>query len=140
MARTTLTLADRLPTADEHRRIAEAVGWSHAFAWEFLPASLAGSTAGVVALDGEEVVGMGRLVGDGVSYFYVQDLAVLPSHQGEGIGTLLLRRLLDHVRNTAPAPAFVGLFSTGEGAALYTREGFAPGDMTGMFRLVTPAS
>ncbi|WP_328723338.1 hypothetical protein OHT52_30125 [Streptomyces sp. NBC_00247] len=44
------------------------------------------------------------------------------------------------MRATAPAPAFVGLFSTGEGAALCTDEGFTPGDMTGMFRLVDPAS
>ncbi|WP_328723339.1 hypothetical protein OHT52_30130 [Streptomyces sp. NBC_00247] len=28
MTRADLVLADRLPTVDEHRRIAEAVGWS----------------------------------------------------------------------------------------------------------------
>lgn len=104
-----------------------------------MPASLDGSLAGVVALDGSQVVGMGRLVGDGVKYFYVQDLAVLPAYQGAGIGTALLRRLLDHVACTAPATAFVGLFATDGAVPLYQRDGFAPGDMTGMFRLVEPA-
>src|SRR4029453_10256611 len=93
----TRTVLDRLPTPSEHRRLAEAVGWAHAFDWETMPASLEGSLAGVVAIDGRNVVGMGRLVGDGVKYFYVQDLAVLPAYQGQGIGTALLRRLLDHV-------------------------------------------
>jgi ribosomal protein S18 acetylase RimI-like enzyme len=134
------TVLDRLPTPSEHRRLAEAVGWAHAFDWETMPASLEGSLAGVVALDDSQVVGMGRLVGDGVKYFYVQDLAVLPAYQGQGIGTALLRRLLDYVARTAPATAFVGLFATNEAISLYQRDGFTPGDMTGMFQLVRPAS
>jgi ribosomal protein S18 acetylase RimI-like enzyme len=90
----TCTLLDRLPTPSEHRRLAEAVGWAHAFEWGTMPASLEGSLAGVIALDSGQVIGMGRLVGDGVKYFYVQDLAVLPAYQGRGIGTALLHRLL----------------------------------------------
>lgn len=135
----TFILLDRLPTPAEHRRLAEAVGWTAAFDWDTMPASLAGSLAGVVALDGNHVVGMGRLVGDGVKYFYVQDLAVLPAYQGAGIGTALVRRLLDHVASTAPSTAFVGLFATDAAVPLYQRNGFARGDMTGMFRLVQPA-
>ncbi|WP_149830246.1 GNAT family N-acetyltransferase [Streptomyces tailanensis] len=134
----TYTLLDRLPTPAEHRRIAEAVGWSNAFDWGTVPASLAGSLTGVVAVEGEDVIGMGRLVGDGVKYFYVQDLAVLPAYQGAGIGTALLRRLLDHAAGTAPSTAFVGLFATDGAVPLYQRHGFTRGDMSGMFRLVTP--
>lgn len=134
----TYILIDRLPTPAEHRGLAEAVGWTAAFDWDTMPASLAGSLAGVVAVDGDRTVGMGRLVGDGVKYFYVQDLAVLPSHQGAGIGTALLRRLLDFVASTAPSTAFVGLSATDEAVPLYRRNGFSPGDMTGMFRLVEP--
>jgi GNAT superfamily N-acetyltransferase len=127
---------DRLPSADEHRRLAEAVGWAHAFDWETVPASLDGSLAGAVAIEGNEVIGMARLVGDGVKYFYVQDVAVLPTHQGLGIGSVLLSRLMDYVARTAPATAFVGLFATNDAVALYQREGFTTGDMTGMFRPV----
>jgi len=131
-------LLDRLPTPAEHRRLAEAVGWTEAFDWDTVPASLTGSLAGTVALDGDQVIGMGRLVGDGVKYFYVQDLAVLPEYQGSGIGTALLQRLLEHVASTAPSTAFVGLFGTDGAIPLYERHGFTPGDMTGMFRLVEP--
>ena len=32
-----------------------------------------------------KAVGMGRLVGDGAMYWYIQDMAVLPEYQGRGI-------------------------------------------------------
>ena len=32
-----------------------------------------------------KAVGMGRLVGDGSMYWYIQDMAVLPEYQGRGI-------------------------------------------------------
>lgn len=41
----------------------------------------------VVAMVNNEVVGMGRLVGDGVMYWYLQEIIVLPEFQGKGIGT-----------------------------------------------------
>lgn len=139
MTPTDWSIVDRMPTPAEHRSLSEAVGWAHSFDWSTMPASLAGSLAGVVAeLDGE-VVGMGRLVGDGVLYFYVQDVAVLPAYQGQGMGRALVDRLLQHVERLAPANAFVGLFATPEAVALYASRGFTSGDMQGMFRVLPPA-
>ena len=133
-------LVDRVPTAGEHRAIAESVGWHDAFDWDTVGASLAGSTSGVVATVDGQAVGMGRVVGDGVKYFYIQDLAVVPGFQGTGLGSRLLDRLLASIGERAPSTAFVGLFATTEGSGLYTSRGFTSGDMTGMFRLVHPAS
>ena len=133
------SIIDRMPTPQEHRRLAEAVGWAESFDWQSMPDSLAGSVAGVVAERNGEVVGMGRLVGDGVLYFYIQDVAVLPELQGQGLGRALLDRLLHHVRRMAPANAFVGLFATPEAVALYASRGFTAGDLQGMFRVLTPA-
>lgn len=135
---TAVALEDRLPTPEEHRRLAEAVGWSHAFDWPSQPASLAGSTLGVVAVDGGETVGMARVVGDGVKYFMVQDVVVLPARQGRGVGRALVARVLDLIAERAPAPAFVTLFATAEGSGLYRAAGFGVGDMTGMVRVVDP--
>ena len=33
-----------------------------------------------------QVIGMGRLVGDGAMYWYLQEIIVLPEYQGKGIG------------------------------------------------------
>lgn len=134
-----IIIEDRIASSSEHREIAEAVGWADSFDWRTLPLSLAGSLSGVVAVSGGHVVGMGRLVGDGVKYFYVQDVAVLPEWQGQGVGKAIIDRLVLHVARAAPSTAFVGLFSTEQAAAVYASRAFAAGDMAGMFRLVEPA-
>lgn len=44
--------------------------------------------------EGEQAVGMGRIVGDGAVICYVQDLIVSPDYQGKGLGSELLARLI----------------------------------------------
>jgi GNAT superfamily N-acetyltransferase len=46
------------------------------------------------ALDGERLVGVGRALADGVDCAYICDVAVLPSHQGSGLGQQIVERLL----------------------------------------------
>ena len=41
------------------------------------------------------LVGVGRVLADGVYVAYVADIAVLPSHQGTGLGKEIVARLLD---------------------------------------------
>lgn len=137
LRRVSFEFLPRVPTPDEHRLLAESVGWHDAFAWEAMPASLAASVAGVVVLYDGQPVGMGRVIGDGAFYFYVQDVVVRPEHQGNGIGTVIVESLIEQVEQVATPKSFIGLFAAGGAAALYERHGFAahPG-MTGMFRVV----
>lgn len=132
-------LADRLPTAIEHRRLAEAVGWGDSFDWDTLTASLDGSTIGVVAVSGGQTIGMGRVVGDGVKYFAIQDLVIDPEFQRAGIGEALLRRLLELIGELAPSQASVTLFASPEGESLYAKVGFQPSDVVGMFLSLDPS-
>lgn len=53
----------------------------------------------VVAYENGEPVGMGRIVGDGAVVCYVQDLVILPSAQGHGIGSQVLGRLIEFVES-----------------------------------------
>lgn len=135
-----IVVSDRPPTTEEYRALCTAVGWEPVMNFEAAGAALAASLAACVALDGDRVVGMARLVGDGSIYFYIQDVAVLPSHQGRGVGALLLRRLMRWLAENAPDRAFVGLFAASGTEAFYRREGFARHDgLVGMFR-VTPVT
>lgn len=60
-----------------------------------IPAILGGSVVVVSAWIGDELVGMGRALGDGTSDAYIQDVVVLPAHRGHGIGRALVARLRD---------------------------------------------
>jgi len=44
------------------------------------------------------VIGMARVVGDGAMFFYIQDVVVTPAHQGRGVGTLLLERVMGYFK------------------------------------------
>jgi ribosomal protein S18 acetylase RimI-like enzyme len=90
-------------------------------------AALPGSWAAchVVSDESGEVLGMGRLLGDGGWYFHLVDIAVLPAHQRRGIGDEVLRALLDRIRHLAPAGACVTLLADTPGRRLYERHGFS---------------
>jgi ribosomal protein S18 acetylase RimI-like enzyme len=128
---------ERAPTPDEYRAICEAVGWAAVINFEAAVQSLERSLFAVVVMQGDAVVGMGRIVGDGAIYFYIQDIAVMPTHQGRGVGQLVLQRLMAYLRDHAPDKAFVGLFATEGAVEFYRRYGFLiHSAMTGMFQVM----
>lgn len=44
------------------------------------------------------LVGAGRVVGDGVDIAYIGDVALLPTHQRQGLGTRIVQHLLERAR------------------------------------------
>ena len=129
-------LEARAPTLEEYRAICEDVGWEWAINYDAAAASLRASLHAVVALDGDTVVGMGRVVGDGAIYFYVQDVAVLREHQGNGLGGMIVGALVDWLLANAPDQAFLGLFAAAGTEPFYRRFGFeAQPGTTGMFQV-----
>lgn len=130
-------IVDRAPTLTEYREICTAVGWEALMNFAAAEASLRNSLHHVVALSGEQVVGMGRIVGDGAIYFYIQDLAVRPEHQHHGVGGMILSRLLDYLKHNAPGKAFIGLFAASGTQPFYERHGFGQyAALTGMFQVI----
>ena len=47
------------------------------------------------AYDEEQLVGLIRVVGDGHSIIYIQDILVLPNYQRQGLGRILINRVLE---------------------------------------------
>ena len=73
----------------------QAVSWTnYTNQPQMLAQALTHSLAIYLARDGEKIVGLVRLVGDGFSSVFVQDLIVLPSYQGQGIGSNLMKEAL----------------------------------------------
>ena len=46
------------------------------------------------AFEDNRLIGYAEVVSNGVTDAYIQDVMVLPEHQGQGIGTQLMERLL----------------------------------------------
>ena len=78
----------------------QAVGWTnYTHQPEMLEQALSHSLVIYLALDGDAVVGLIRLVGDGFSSVLVQDLIVLPSYQRQGIGRSLMKEALEDYKD-----------------------------------------
>jgi ribosomal protein S18 acetylase RimI-like enzyme len=73
-----------------------------------------------IARDGDRVVGMARLLSDGVCNAYLVDVWTASSHRRQGIATQMLRLLIDAVPGQ-----HIGL-QTDDAQALYESVGFRP--------------
>ncbi|MDU6316701.1 MAG: GNAT family N-acetyltransferase [Streptococcus mitis] len=79
----------------------QAAGWTnYTNQPQMLEQALSHSLVIYMALDGDAVVGLIRLVGDGFSSVLVQDLIVLPSYQHQGIGSALMKEALEDYKDT----------------------------------------
>lgn len=74
----------------------------------------------VSAIYNGKLVRMGRLVGDGAMYWYLQEIIILPQFQRKGIGTMIVNHLVDYAR----ANSVIGKFTTIGGVSAKGKEPF----------------
>ena len=81
---------------EEIRQLYTEVGWT-AYT-ESMPALEQGfknSLLVLAAYENDELLGIIRVVGDGFTIVFIQDILVFPRHQRKGVGTALLKAVLD---------------------------------------------
>ena len=86
-----------------------------------------------------KAVAMGRIVGDGHQYFYLQDMIVDPAYQKNGLCQRITEHLVSKVKNIAEPGAFFGLMAAANVASVYQKYGFVerPANMPGMVMPIT---
>jgi ribosomal protein S18 acetylase RimI-like enzyme len=113
-----------------HRRIARRIDWAQAkadlAADDFdngrspgaLQASFERSQHVAIARDGDRVVGMARLLSDGVCNAYLLDVWTMSAYRRQGIGSAMVRQLM-----TRASGQHIGL-QTDDAEAFYTSLGY----------------
>ena len=86
---------------EDYYRLRANVGWTN-FSMTQVQTALANSLYTVVAVENNETVAMGRLIGDG-QYYMIVDVIVHPNFQKQKIGTSILNMLLKYVDNHTPS-------------------------------------
>ncbi|WP_449355621.1 GNAT family N-acetyltransferase [Virgibacillus natechei] len=66
---------------------------------EVLKQAVSQSLDVISAWDGEELVGLIRVVGDGLTIIYIQDILILKAYQNQGIATQLMQQILNKYGN-----------------------------------------
>jgi GNAT superfamily N-acetyltransferase len=116
-------LAERVPSVGDYNRVRVAAGLSEKDA-EAARVGLANTVFGVCVEDRDEVVGIGRVIGDGGLFFEVVDIAVVPEHQKKGLGKMIMDALMSWLTVNAPPTAFVSLIADEGLSGFYGRYGF----------------
>ena len=119
-----------IPAIEEYRTLRVAAGLS-AMGAEGAAIGLPASWCAVCVRHAGELIGMGRIVGDGGLFLFVVDIAVAPAWQGRGWGRRIMAALVEQLRARVPARTMVGLIADGTAFRLYEQFGF---------RLVAPAA
>lgn len=92
-----ITLVENEISLEEYLTLREKVGWKKLTDKQATQA-LANCLYKVKAVDEDgQVVGMGRVVGDGAVVCYIQDLIVIPKVQKLGIGSMIIQKLKAYV-------------------------------------------
>ncbi len=121
----TYALTADTPGVEEYRELRRLAGMStktREAAQRGLPNSLFAATV----RDGDLLVAMGRVLGDGGCNFEIVDVAVHPDYQRRGLGTRVMRALMDFIEENAPESAYVSLIADNDSPALYRKFGFEP--------------
>ena len=113
------------PSNADYRRLRQEAGMSPKTA-EAAARGLPNSLFAVQVKHGGETVGIGRVIGDGGCHYQVVDIAVLPAHQGRGLGKAIMGEIAAWIESEVPDSGYVSLIADGEAHALYAQFGFAP--------------
>jgi GNAT superfamily N-acetyltransferase len=109
---------------DDYYRLRKSVDWNN-FSKEQTISALKRSLYDIVAIDNKTVVGMGRLIGDGL-YYTIVDIVVMPEYQSKGIGSEMIKRILDYVDSHTPlcGRASIQLIADKGKESFYEKMGF----------------
>jgi len=113
-----------LTTLDGFYTLFESTGWNKEYhlSHQELADALRNSWHVLAAYEGERLVGIGRIVSDGVLHAMVYDLITDPEFQHKGIGSEILARLIRKCRQAGIRD--IQLFCTQGKRSFYERRGF----------------
>ena len=111
------------PKIQEFVELRRLVGWGSTDP-ELARASLSASLFHVTLYENNELIAMGRVVGDGHMYFYIQDVIVHPAAQGRGLGAQLMNEIESYLDKVVRKGATVGLLAAKGKEEFYGQYGY----------------
>lgn len=78
----------------------------------------------VIRNDDSELVGMGRIIGDGGCYFQIVDIVVDPTNQNQGLETAIMYEMMNYLNENVTEDAEVILMANVPAIGFYQKYGF----------------
>jgi len=71
-----------------------------------------------------QIIGMGRIIGDEGLFYYIQDIIIIPEYQNHGVGTLIMDKIMGYLNQHKKNGLFIGLMSAKGKERFYQKYGF----------------
>ena len=81
-----------------------------------------GALYAVTFYDGERLIAMGRVIGDGACFFQIIDIAVHPDCQGQGLGKQVMEHIEAYLQSVTQPGSYVSLI--GDKPQFYEKLGY----------------
>ncbi len=109
---------------EDYYNLRRSVGWMN-FPKEQTQKAIDNSLFTIIAIENNQTVGMGRLIGDGM-YYMITDVVVYPTYQKNVIGTKIVTMLIDYVNSETPigGRSSIQLIAEKGKEGFYTKLGF----------------
>ena len=116
---------EKVPTPEKYMYIRKAANMT--------PRNLEGAVKGLgnelfsvllINKENEEIIGMGRLIGDGGTVFQICDMAVISEWQNQGGGTMIMDALMAFIEKQNIDRAYINLIADIDN--FYEKWGFKP--------------
>jgi ribosomal protein S18 acetylase RimI-like enzyme len=125
MTLSNISVLYEIPSVKTYRRLRSLAGLSPK-SEEASLSGLKGTIFAVQIAHKNDIIAMGRLIGDGGCHFQVVDIAVLPQFQGMGFGKRIIDEIVYYIRHNLPHTAYVSLIADVTARKLYENFGFRP--------------
>ncbi len=116
-------IIEGMPPAEEVVKLRSLEGW-RGVNEESMEKGLANSLYAVFVVWHKELIGTARVVGDGRTCFYIQDVIVKAGHRKVGLGTVMMKKIMNYICQNACSGAVVGLMATKGKEGFYEKFGF----------------
>lgn len=87
---------EKVPTSDEFNMLTESVGWGKRDS-KIIEEALKNTLYSLCVYDEDKLIGYGRIIGDKTIFVYIHDVMVIPEYQGAGIGSEIMKKLLNKI-------------------------------------------
>ena len=120
---TNYMIVEKLPSVEEYIDLRESAGWSYPNK-AAIEKSLNNSSYCVCAIKDGTAIGISRVVGDDSFIYLIVDVIVLPEYQNQGIGTALMEKIMEYLKENVQEYSSITLMAAKGKEAFYEKFGF----------------
>lgn len=120
-----IILKEEIPESSPYFRLFETTGWNKGYEADEIELykTVTNSWYTLSAYNNVgELIGFGRLISDGVLYAFICDMIINPDYQNQGIGSSILKRLIQQCKDKNIRVLW--LFSASNKSNFYKKHGF----------------